>query len=357
MYMNDNKELENTMKDIFDYTLSDLEVYLEEKGMKKFRAKQLYSWLYKKRVNSFDEMSDLAKDFRSLLEDEFTITSLKEVEKQVASDGTVKYLFELSDGHLIETVLMNNEYGKSVCVTSQVGCAMGCKFCASGLLIKQRSLTTAEMVSQVLYVQKDLDKLNDRVRNLVIMGIGEPFDNYDNVLKFLEIINSDLGLEIGSRRITISTCGIAPKIREFADGNYQYNLAISLHAPNDEIRNKIMPINKVYPLKELLSALDYYSEKSNRRITFEYILLKGVNDNAECANQLADIVKGRNAYVNLIPYNSVDEADFKSSSDKDSLKFYDMLMRRNTHATLRAKHGDDIEAACGQLRAQKEGKR
>lgn len=342
------------MKDIYEYTIKDFGQYLEQRGMKKFRAKQLFTWLYKKRVDSFAEMTDLAKDFRANLEEDFVISSLKLVDKQVASDGTIKYLFELSDNHLIETVLMNNDYGKSVCVTSQVGCAMGCKFCASGLLKKVRSLSVSEMVSQILYVQKELDKTDDRIRNIVIMGIGEPFDNYDNVIKFLEIINSDLGLEIGSRRITVSTCGVVPKIREFADGNYQYNLAISLHAPNDELRDKIMPINKAYPLKELLSALDYYSEKSSRRITFEYILLKGVNDTKECAEQLADIVKGRNAYVNLIPYNSVDEADFKSTSDLDSLKFYDMLMKLNVKATLRAKHGDDIEAACGQLRAQKE---
>ncbi len=342
------------MKDIYEYTLNDMEQYLIEQGMKKFRAKQLFTWLYKKRVNSFDEMTDLAKDFRAKLEEDFTLTSLKEVEKQVASDGTIKFLFELSDGHLIETVLMNNDYGKSVCVTSQVGCAMGCKFCASGLLKKVRSLTVSEMVSQVLYVQKELDLSEDRVRNIVIMGIGEPFDNYDNIIKFMEIINSDLGLEIGSRRITVSTCGVVPKIYEFADGNYQYNLAISLHAPNNDLRDKIMPINKAYPLEELLKSLDYYSEKSNRRITFEYILLKGVNDTAQCAQELADIVRGRNAYVNLIPYNSVDEADFKSASDIDALKFYDMLTKRGVKATLRAKHGDDIEAACGQLRAQKE---
>lgn len=342
------------MRDIYGYSLSDIEQYLEEKNMKKFRAKQLYAWLYKKRVSSFAEMSDLAKDFRHELETDFTMDELKLKTKQESSDGTIKYLFELADGHLIETVLMNNDYGKSVCVTSQVGCAMGCKFCASGLLKKKRGLTTAEMVKQIVYVQKHLDESNDRVRNIVIMGIGEPFDNYDNAIKFMNIVNSDLGLEIGARRITVSTCGLVPKIREFADGGYQYNLAISLHAPNDELRNKIMPINKVHPLKDLLAALDYYSKKSNRRITLEYILLKGVNDTEQCAKELASIVKGRNAYVNLIPYNSVDEADFKSTSDIDSLKFYDMLMKLNVKATLRAKHGDDIEAACGQLRAQAE---
>ena len=257
------------MKDIYGYNLKDLEKYLEEKNMKKFRAKQLYAWLYKKRVNSFDEMSDLARDFRDVLKSEFDMSELTLKDKQESSDGTIKYLFELSDGHLIEKVLMNNDYGKSVCVTSQVGCAMGCKFCASGLLKKKRGLTTGEMVKQILYVQKHLDERNDRVRNIVIMGIGEPFDNYDNAINFMNIVNDDHGLEIGARRITVSTCGLAPKIREFADGNYQYNLAISLHAPNDELRNKIMPINKVYPLSELLASLDYYSNKSNRRITLE----------------------------------------------------------------------------------------
>ncbi len=342
------------MKDIYGYSILDLENYLIENNMKKFRAKQLFSWLYKKRVEDFDLMSDLAKDFRDVLKRDFKFNNLKINNKQIASDGTIKYLFELDDNNLIETVLMNNDYGKSICVTSQVGCAMGCKFCASGLLKKKRNLTVGEMVNQVLYVQKELDKTGDRIRNIVIMGIGEPFDNYDNIINFMNIVNSDLGLEIGARRITVSTCGIVPKIREFADGKYQYNLAISLHAPNDELRSKIMPINKVYPLKELLSALDYYSEKNNRRITFEYILLKGLNDTDDCAKELAEIVVKRNAYVNLIPYNSVDEADFSAVSDLEALKFYDKLMKLNVKATLRAKHGDDIEAACGQLRAQSE---
>lgn len=345
--------LENK-KDIYEYSYEELGAYIESMGMRKFRAQQLFTWLYKKRVNGFDEMSDLAKDFRQLLEDNFRFSTLEVADKQVASDGTTKYLFRLKDGNLIETVLMHNEYGKSVCVTSQVGCNMGCKFCASGLLKKKRNLTTSEMVSQVLYVQKELDKEDERVRNIVVMGIGEPFDNYDNTMKFMKTINSDHGLEIGARKITVSTCGIAPKIRDFANENYQFNLAISLHAPNDKLRSQIMPINQAYPLKDLLSALDYYSSKSNRRITFEYILLKGLNDSQECANQLAGIVKKRNAYVNLIPFNSVDESGFESTSDRESLKFYDMLMKLGVKATLRAKHGDDIEAACGQLRAQSE---
>lgn len=342
------------MNDVYGYSISDFENYLIAKGMKKFRAKQLFSWLYRQRVTDFDAMSDLAKDFRGSLKADFKFNSLKLADKQIASDKTVKYLFELSDNNLIETVLMNNDYGKSICVTSQVGCAMGCKFCASGLLKKKRSLTVGEMVNQVLYVQKELDKDDERIRNIVIMGIGEPFDNYDNIIKFMDIVNSDLGLEIGARRITVSTCGIVPKIIEFADGKYQYNLAVSLHAPNNQLRDKIMPINKVYPLEDLLAALDYYSAKNNRRITFEYILLKGLNDTDECARELADIVKNRNAYVNLIPYNSVDEADFKATSDLEALKFYDKLMKLNVKATLRAKHGDDIEAACGQLRAKSE---
>lgn len=342
------------MRDIYDYSYEELENYITKKGMRKFRAQQLFTWLYKKRVNSFDEMTDLAKDFRKMLEKEFEFSSLEVVDKQVASDGTVKYLFKLFDGHLIETVLMHNDYGKSVCVTSQVGCNMGCKFCASGLLKKKRNLTVSEMVSQVLFVQKELDKTNERVRNIVVMGIGEPFDNYDNTIQFMKTINSDHGLEIGARKITVSTCGIAPKIRQFADENYQFNLAISLHAPNDELRSKIMPINQAYPLKDLLASLDYYASKSNRRITFEYILLRGLNDTQECANQLAEIIKNRNAYVNLIPYNSVDESGFESTSDRQSLKFYDMLMKLGVKATLRAKHGDEIEAACGQLRAQSE---
>ena len=227
---------------------------------------------------------------------------------------------------------------------------MGCAFCASGLTKKSRDLTSAEMVAQVLYVQKYLDEREERLSHIVVMGTGEPFDNYDNVMNFLSTVNHDRGLGIGSRHITISTCGIVPKIYDFANEHTQYNLAISLHAPNDTLRNQLMPVNKAYPLDELMKALDYYSEENNRRLTFEYILLKGVNDKKEHARQLSKLLKGKNAYINLIPYNSVDEKDFKSVTHDEAMVFYDLLMKNNVRCTIRKEHGDDIDAACGQLR-------
>ena len=247
---------------------------------------------------------------------------------------------------------MHFHFGESICVSTQVGCNMACSFCASGLLKKKRDLSAGEIVGQVLYVQKILDETEKRIGNVVIMGTGEPFDNYDNVLNFANIINSDHGLAIGARHITISTCGIVPKIKEFSKGKYQYNLAISLHAPNDELRSKLMPINKAYPLDELMEALREYSIDNNRRLTFEYILLHGINDLDEYAVELAKLIKGYNAYVNLIPYNEVDESGYVSSNEKSALHFYDLLMKNGVKATLRSKHGEDIDAACGQLRVK-----
>ncbi|NLC96939.1 MAG: 23S rRNA (adenine(2503)-C(2))-methyltransferase RlmN [Erysipelotrichaceae bacterium] len=342
------------MKSIYDLTYEKLQIMFLENSMKKYRSDQCFQWLYRKQIDSFDKMSDLGKETIEWLKNNFYIETLKLVDKQVAKDKTTKYLFELSDGALIETVLMHYSFGKSVCITSQVGCNMGFTFCASGLLKKQRNLSSGEMVAQVLYVNKELLKEDERVRNVVIMGTGEPFDNYDNVIDFCKIINHDKGLAIGARKITISTCGIVPKIYDFSDEKVQYNLAISLHAPNDELRNKLMPINKAYPLEELFKALRYYSEKNNRRLTFEYILLKGVNDQEKHAVQLSKLLKGMNAFVNLIPYNQVDEHGFKSTDDKSALRFYDWLMKNKVKATLRTKHGDDIDAACGQLRAKHE---
>ena len=249
---------------------------------------------------------------------------------------------------------MHFHFGKSLCITSQVGCNMGCTFCASGLLKKQRNLTAGEMVDEVLYVQKELDSRGERVDNIVIMGTGEPFDNYDNVINFCAIVNSDHGLAIGARHITISTCGIVPRIDDFAAGHYQYNLAISLHAPNDELRSRLMPVNRACPLAELMAALKRYSVDNHRRLTFEYILLDGVNDSDETAIELADLVRGMNAYVNLIPYNQVDENGYLSVNEKKALHFYDVLMKHGVKATLRSRHGDDIDAACGQLRAKHE---
>ena len=327
---------------------------LEAHGQKAYRAKQIFSWLYRKRVSSFDEMSDLPKSFIEQLKQEYSIEPLKEIQRQVSHDGTIKFLAELQDGSSVELVLMHFQYGDSLCVTSQVGCNMGCSFCASGLLKKQRDLTAGEIVGEVMFVQKQLDKEGRRVDNIVVMGTGEPFDNYTNVMNFCSIVNSDLGLAIGSRHITISTCGIVPKIREFAQGHYQYNLAISLHAPTNELRRKLMPIAKAYPLDELMQALREYSEDNHRRLTFEYILLHGVNDSDEMAITLANLVRGMNAYINLIPYNQVDENGFIGVDDKKALHFYDILMKHGVKATLRQKHGDDIDAACGQLRAKHE---
>lgn len=323
-----------------------------EEGWKKFRSRQLFQWLYRKRVASFDEMSDLSNEMRETLKSKYTIDPLTLVKRMVSKDGTVKYLFKLQDGSLAETVLMHYDYGKSVCVSSQIGCNMGCVFCASGLLKKTRDLTSGEMVAQVMYVQRELDASSGRVSHVVIMGTGEPFDNYENVMDFMHTINSDLGLAIGARHITVSTCGIVDKIRRFAHENVQYNLAISLHAPNDELRSKLMPINRANPLKDLIDAIHEYADLNNRRITFEYILLKDVNDKEEHVHQLAALIRGLNAYVNLIPYNAVDEHGFKGVSFPLAMQFYDRLVKAGVKCTLRQEHGADIDAACGQLRAK-----
>lgn len=340
------------MKTLYDYTYPQLVEWLESQQIKKFRAKQLFTWLYKKRVNTIEEMSDLSIDLREMLSSvELHTVSLKE--KHVAADQTTKYLFELEDGLLVETVLMHHDYGKSVCVSSQIGCNMGCKFCASGLLKKQRNVTAGEMVQQVLFVQKQLDETEERVSSIVVMGIGEPFDNYDHVLDFLKTINSDHGLAIGSRKLTISTCGIIEGILRLAKEPLQINLAVSLHAPNDSLRSMLMPINQAHPINELMKALKIYYKETNRRITYEYILLENINDQLVHANQLADLIHGQNAYVNLIPYNPVDEQSFERTPIKAALKFYDQLKKRGIQVTLRQEHGVDIDAACGQLRSKR----
>ena len=337
---------------IYDYSLNDLENYFVDNGLKPFRAKQVFKWLYEKRINSFDEMSDISNDLRNKLKKDFKIYDFKIVRKQESKDGTIKFLFELDDGALIETVLMVFDYGYSACLSSEVGCNMGCRFCASGLLKKQRDLTAGEIVLQALMVQKELDKKDARLDNIVVMGTGEPFDNYDNLMKALSVINCPFGLEIGARHISVSTCGLAPMIRRFANEKVQYNLAISLHAANDELRNELMPINKAYDLNELMDAVSYYAELNNRRITFEYLLISGVNNSSKDADDLARYLKGKNAYINLIPYNEVKENPYKTTSDEETLAFYDMLKKRGISVTLRQKRGTDIDAACGQLRAK-----
>ena len=342
------------MRSIYDLTLKQTEEMLAGYGQKPYRAKQLYAWLYRKRISSWNEMTDLPASLLEQLAQDHSIEPVREIDRQTARDGTVKYLFEMEDGASVEAVLMHFHFGDSLCISSQIGCNMGCTFCASGLLKKQRDLTAAEMVGEVLYVQKELDASGGRVDNIVIMGTGEPFDNYDNVMRFCEIVNSDHGLAIGARHITISTCGIVPRIHDFARGHYQYNLAISLHAPNDELRRKLMPVDRAYPLDVLMDALRNYSEDNHRRLTFEYILLSDVNDTDAHARQLADLIRGMNAYVNLIPYNQVDENGYRSVDEKKALHFYDVLMKHGVKATLRSRHGDDIDAACGQLRAKHE---
>ena len=345
------------MINLYGMELSKLEKLMLEEGQKKYRATQLYIWLYEKKAKSFDEMSDISLKFREVLKEKYVIELPKVVTAQTSSDGTVKFLSELSDGAKVETVLMRYNYGNAVCVSSQVGCAMGCSFCASGLLGKVRNLTTAEMTGQILLVNQLLEKENKggRVTHIVVMGTGEPMDNYDNVLDFIRIMNHPKGLAIGARHITISTCGIPDGIRRYAREGLQTNLAISLHAPNNELRNKLMRINKAYPLEVLFPAIREYEEVSKRRVTYEYLLLEGINDTLECAEELCNLIKGTMGYVNLIPYNETKLNDYKRSSNNRVHAFLDYLVKHGVTATIRKEFGSDIDAACGQLKAKIEG--
>lgn len=340
------------MINLYGQEISKLEKLLMERGQKKYRATQLYSWIYEKDAKSFDEMSDVSKLFREELNRDFCLTLPTIYKKQESKDGTIKLLLELEDGSKVETALMPYNYGNAICVSSQVGCNMACAFCASGLLKKKRNLEVYEMVGQVLVMNSLLQEKDKRVSHVVVMGTGEPFDNYDNVIDFIRIINHPKALAIGARHISVSTCGIVPGIMKFAHEGLQANLAISLHAPNDEIRNKIMPISKGYKMNELLKAVHYYENQTNRRVTFEYIMLRDVNDSLECAKELVELVKGTLAYVNLIPYNPVDENSFSRSEDKQVHKFFSYLMQHGVNTTVRKEFGNDIDAACGQLRAK-----
>ncbi len=338
---------------IYDLTIEELTDYFINNGDKKFYANELFSWIYakEKRIDSFDKATNLKKETRDKLKENFIISNIEIVTVEKAKDVS-KYLFKLNDLEHIEAVLMNHDYGNSLCISSQVGCNMGCKFCESGRRKKVRNLTTGEMVEQILKVES---YSNTRISHIVIMGIGEPFDNYDNICKFIKIINHPKGINIGARHITVSTCGIVPKILEFSSFPYQVNLAISLHAPNDNLRKEIMPISKVYPLKDLISAIKIYLEKTNRRVTFEYILLKDVNDSEADARELSCLLKGINAYVNLIPYNETDSLQFRRSNPLTIARFYDILKKNNITVTIRREFGSTISAACGQLRSKKEG--
>ncbi|NCT25044.1 23S rRNA (adenine(2503)-C(2))-methyltransferase RlmN [Bacillus subtilis subsp. subtilis] len=346
------KELRKDRPSIYSFELDEIKQWLTDNGEKPFRAAQIFEWLYEKRVSSFEEMTNLSKDLREKLNTHFVLTTLKTAVKQTSQDGTMKFLFELHDGYTIETVLMRHEYGNSVCVTTQVGCRIGCTFCASTLGGLKRNLEAGEIVAQVVKVQKALDETDERVSSVVIMGIGEPFDNFNEMLAFLKIINHDKGLNIGARHITVSTSGIIPKIYEFADQQMQINFAISLHAPNTEIRSRLMPINRAYKLPDLMEAVKYYINKTGRRISFEYGLFGGVNDQVEHAEELADLLEGVKCHVNLIPVNYVPERDYVRTPRDQIFAFEKTLKSRGVNVTIRREQGHDIDAACGQLRAK-----
>ncbi|MBQ9853860.1 MAG: 23S rRNA (adenine(2503)-C(2))-methyltransferase RlmN [Bacilli bacterium] len=340
------------MKNIFNVNYQDLENYFVSINDKKFRATQVYDFLYKKRIYDVNKMSNISNNIKETLKNNFDFTFIKIKEKQ-EDTNVKKYLFELKDNNFIESVLMYHDYGISLCVSSQVGCNMGCKFCESGRLKKVRNLETYEMVEQVLLIEEDI---KDRISHVVIMGIGEPFDNYENVSNFIKIINSNKGIAIGSRHITVSTCGLVNGIERFMNDFLEVNLAISLHAPNDKIRNQIMPINKVYNLKELMKVLKKYEKTTNRRITFEYIMLEGINDSLKNAEELAKLIKGLNCYVNLIPYNETENIEFKRTKKVQILAFYDILKKNSINVTIRKEFGTKVDAACGQLRANQMGR-
>ncbi len=340
-----------TNKSVYDYTLEQWSNWLADNNEPLFRAKQIFDWLYVKRVKSFAEMSNLSKELRKKLGEDFEIQTLSVVDS-LSSTDTVKYLFKLDDKQVIETVILKHDYGKSICVSTQVGCKMGCTFCASTIGGLKRNLSTGEIVLQVIQSQKILDKKNERINNIVIMGSGEPFDNYDKTIKFIDIINDRNGLNIGQRHITLSTSGIIPNIYKFADLNNQIVLAISLHAPNNELRSRIMPINNKYPLEDLIDACHYYVNTTNRRITFEYALIKDINDYEKHAIELGELLKSMKCHVNLIPVNKVIENEYVRTSNNKIFLFKKILEKYKINTTIRREHGEEIEAACGQLRAK-----
>ena len=334
--------------DIKSMTKDELRLALAEIGLPKFRADQVFSWLHQKGVSSFSEMTNLSKDLRGILEEKFVIRSCEIEMKRVSKeDGTVKYLFKLFDGEYVESVLMKYKYGYSLCVSTQVGCRMGCKFCASTLGGVIRNLSASEILSQIHVAQNDE---NIRVSHVVLMGMGEPFDNFESVKRFLFLVNFEDGLNLSMRNISLSTCGIVPAIYELMDMNLQLTLSVSLHAPNDEIRSSLMPINKKYNVSELIRACRVYTKKTSRRISFEYSMISGVNDSDECAEELSKLLKGMLCHVNLIPVNNVRENNFVKSDDKQLKRFVSILEKNSVNVTVRRTLGKDIEASCGQLR-------
>lgn len=338
---------------VYDLTLEEWQDWVKANGEPAFRAGQIFDWLYVKRVSDFALMTNLSKSLREKLADSFEFVTLSELDRFQSKDGTVKFLFELSDKNAIETVIMKHNYGNSVCVTTQVGCKIGCTFCASTLGGLKRNLSAGEIIAQVVKAQQLLDQTNERVSSIVVMGIGEPFENYDALMAFLNVIIHPKGLNIGQRHITVSTSGIVPNIYRFADENTQINLAISIHAPNDALRTKLMPVNRKYPFADLIEACKYYVAKTGRRITFEYALMGGVNDQAEHAEELAEVLKQLPmSHVNLIPVNFVQERKFVRTSRDDIFAFQRILEKNKINATIRREQGSDIAAACGQLRAK-----
>ncbi|ACT02382.1 23S rRNA (adenine(2503)-C(2))-methyltransferase RlmN [Paenibacillus sp. JDR-2] len=337
---------------IYDYNLDQLQDWMKENGEPAFRGGQLFDWLYVKRVKSFEEMSNLPKPLREKLEESFQFVTLSEITKFESKDGTVKFLFGLHDNHAIETVIMRHEYGNSICVTTQVGCRIGCTFCASTLGGLKRNLTAGEIVAQVVTAQQMLDATGERVSSIVIMGSGEPFENYDATMTFLRIMIHEKGLNIGQRHITVSTSGIVPSMYKFTEENTQINLAISIHAPNDKLRSKLMPVNRRFPFEDVMAACRNHIAKTGRRITFEYALIGGVNDQAEHAQELADVLQGMLCHVNLIPVNHVPERNYVRTPRNDIFEFQRILEKNKINCTIRREQGHDIAAACGQLRAK-----
>lgn len=335
------------MKNIKDYNLNELKEEFVKLNEKPYRAEQVFKWIYESEVTSFDDMTNLSLELRDKLKNEFEFHNFKILKKQESSDGTKKYLFDVLDGNDIETVLMEYHHGRTICVSSQIGCKMGCKFCASTGIKFIRNLTSGEIVEQILAVQRDE---NVRISNIVFMGIGEPLDNYDNVLNAIEIINNPKGLNIGARHISISTSGIVPKIYELADRDYQFTLSISLHATNDKKRSEMMPVNNAYNIEELMKACRYYIGKTNKRISFEYALAKDNNDNLDDAKELVKLLKGMLCHVNLIPINKIENGKYVKSTNENIIKFRDYLNSKGITATIRRELGSDIDAACGQLR-------
>ena len=335
------------MKNIKDYDLEDLKQELISIGEKGFRAEQIFKWLYQEKVKNFDEMTNHSLELREKLKNNYTICNYNILKKLESSDGTKKYLFDILDGNIIESVLMEYHYGKSVCVSSQVGCKMGCKFCASTGIPFVRNLTAGEIVEQILAIEQDT---GDKISNIVFMGIGEPLDNYDNVIKAIRILNNPKGLGIGARHISVSTSGLVPRIYDLAKENIQCTLSVSLHASNNEKRSSMMPVNNRYSVEELIKACKDYIAMTNKRISFEYALAKDNNDNMQDAKELANLLKGMLCHVNLIPINKIENGKFTKSSNENIIKFRDYLNDHGIVATIRRELGSDIEAACGQLR-------